>query len=157
VTVGREFAADLERVRAALSHQIPDGRLEAVLHHCLRVTLEVCERRRRGSGRASPGKTSSSRTRYVSAAVRDEVWRRDGGSCAFVSADGRRCGSTFLLQVHHIVPFAVGGPATAANCELRCAGHNRHQARKELGEERVTRKIAHRRQAGRGGIGPDGA
>jgi hypothetical protein len=157
VTVGREFAADLERARAALSHQIPDGRLEAVLHHCLRVTLELCEKRRRGTGRASPGKASASRTRYVPAAVRDEIWRRDGGSCAFVSADGRRCGSTSLLELHHIMPFAVGGPATAGNLEIRCAGHNRHQVRKELGEEEVRRKIARGRQArGGGGGGADG-
>jgi hypothetical protein len=64
-------------------------------------------------------------------------------------------GSTYLMELHHIVPFAVGGPAIASNLGLRCALHNRRHAEKELGEERVTRKIAHRRQAGHGGIEAD--
>ena len=46
VTVGRDFVADLESVRAALSHQIPDGKLEKILHACIRRTLRECERRR---------------------------------------------------------------------------------------------------------------
>lgn len=39
MTVGRAFVADLEAVRAALSHDIPDGNLEKVLHECVRRTL----------------------------------------------------------------------------------------------------------------------
>jgi hypothetical protein len=48
VTVGREFAEDLEKVRAALSHVIPDRCLEKVLHECIRRTLRDVERRRAG-------------------------------------------------------------------------------------------------------------
>jgi 5-methylcytosine-specific restriction endonuclease McrA len=141
VTVGREFAADLEKVRAALSHRFPEGRLESILHHCLRVTLEACERQRRGTGRAGRG-GSSGKGRYLPAAVRDEVWRRDEGRCAFVSEDGRRCGSNRFLEIHHIVPFARGGPAIPSNLGLRCSLHNRRHAEKELGAERLARKIA---------------
>jgi 5-methylcytosine-specific restriction endonuclease McrA len=141
VTVGREFAADLEKVRAALSHQFPDGRLETVLHHCLRVTLEACEKRRRGTGRAAR-REPSGEGRYIPAAVRDDVWRRDDGRCGFVSEDGRRCGATSFLEIHHIVPFALGGPAIPSNLGLRCSLHNRRHAEKELGAERMARAIA---------------
>src|SRR5262249_45833549 len=98
MTVGKDFVADLERVRAALSHQIPDGNLEKVVHACLKKMLRACEHRGRGTGE-----------RYVPAAVRDEVWRRDGGSCTFVGTNGRRCGSTYKLELHHVTrsPSAV--------------------------------------------------
>src|SRR5688572_30276751 len=36
VTVGAAFVADLEAVRQALSHAVPGGALEEVLHECLR-------------------------------------------------------------------------------------------------------------------------
>ena len=123
VTVGADFARDLEAVRAALSHHIPDGNLAAVLHECLRVTLAVTTKRRRGAGRARPQGASQLdlASRYVPAKVRDAVWRRDAGRCAFVSADGRRCGSTHQLELHHLLPFARGGAATVDGISLRCA------------------------------------
>src|SRR5262249_28690897 len=39
MTVGRDFVEDLEKVRDALSHILPDRRLEGVLHECIRRTL----------------------------------------------------------------------------------------------------------------------
>jgi hypothetical protein len=94
ITVGADFVADLEAVRQALAHKLPGGRLEAVLHECLRVTLESCRRRRRGAGKTSAAKAPPEGSRYVPAAVRDQVWRRDGGQCTFVGVTGHRCAST---------------------------------------------------------------
>jgi len=146
MTVGREFVADLESVRAALSHTIPDGNLEKVLHACLRHMLRDCERRRRGSGKSrekSPGSVErATGSRYVPASVRDEVWRRDEGRCTFVGTDGHRCGSTYQLELHHIDPFAKGGPSTAPNLTLACAPHNRFLAEKDYGAAHIARAIA---------------
>ncbi len=149
ITVGREFVADLESVRSALSHQIPDGNLENVLHACVRHMLRHCERRRRGSGKpTSPGSGErGSGSRYIPASVRDEVWRRDEGRCAFVGTDGHQCGSTHQLELHHIHPFAKGGPATAANLTLTCAAHNRFLADQDYGAEAVARAVAEARSA----------
>ncbi len=70
------------------------------------------------------------RSRYIPASVRREVWRRDGGCCSYVdSHSGRRCGSRFLLQLDHIVPFALGGSAEPGNLRLHCAAHNRFRHR----------------------------
>jgi hypothetical protein len=148
VTVGADFARDLESVRAALSHRIPDGDLVAVLHECLRVTLAVTHQRRRGAGRARPqgAPPPDPDSRNVPAEVRDAVWRRDDGRCAFVSADGRRCGSTHQLELHHIVPFARGGAPTVESTSLRCRAHNLHEARLDFGEEHVARAIRARRE-----------
>jgi len=66
------------------------------------------------------------RSRYIPAPVRREVWRRDGGCCRYVDPySGRRCGSRFLLELDHIVPFALGGSAEAGNLRLHCSAHHR--------------------------------
>src|SRR5438067_1518181 len=134
VTVGADFAKDLDAVRAALSHKIPDGDLAALLHECLRVTLAAATKRRRGSGRARADvlAPTDSTSRYVPAAIRDAVWRRDDARCAFVAADGRRCDSTHQLELHHLVPFARGGAATVDGLALRCKAHNLHEARRDF-------------------------
>jgi hypothetical protein len=142
LTVSADFVRDLEAVKAALSHQIPDGRLETVLHECLRKTLASCEKRRRGAGRASAPKPGRPGSRYIPAAVRDEVWRRDAGCCAFVGSTGRRCDSTHQLEIHHLVPFARGGAATVDNLSLRCSIHNRHEAERDFGAEPMARAVA---------------
>jgi 5-methylcytosine-specific restriction endonuclease McrA len=64
----------------------------------------------------------------VPAEVRRTVWGRDGGRCAFVARDGRRCAERGGLEFHHIDPHALGGEATVRNISLRCRAHNAHEA-----------------------------
>ncbi len=143
ITVDRDFVADVEAARAALSHQLPGASLQAVLHHCVKATLDDCERQRRGTGRAHPeSEPPTRRSRYVAAGVRDQIWRRDEGRCAFVGTTGHRCNSTHLHEVHHIDSFARGGASTVANLALRCAQHNRFHAEADFGVEHVARAIA---------------
>jgi 5-methylcytosine-specific restriction endonuclease McrA len=72
-------------------------------------------------------------SRTIPAAVRREVWQRDCGRCCYVDARGRRCGATSNVEFHHRNPFAMGGPPTPQNIELRCAAHNQHQADLDFG------------------------
>lgn len=129
-TVTRVFVEDLDKARAALSHVVPGGELVHVLHECLRVTLRACERRRRGTGTAQR-RGGGARGRYVAAAVRDAVWRRDEGCCAFVGEDGRRCRSTYQVEIHHVRAWALGGAGEVDNLSLRCAQHNRMHAERD--------------------------
>ena len=70
------------------------------------------------------------RSRYIPAPVRRAVWRRDGGCCSYVDPhSGRRCGSRFLLELDHIVPFALGGSAEPGNLRLHCSAHHRFRHR----------------------------
>ncbi len=70
------------------------------------------------------------RSRYIPAPVSREVWGRDGGRCSYVDPhSGRRCGSRFLLELDHIVPFALGGGAEPGNLRLRCSAHHRFRHR----------------------------
>jgi 5-methylcytosine-specific restriction endonuclease McrA len=142
MTVGAAFVADLEAVRQALSHKLPGGSLEEILHECVRTTLQRVERRRRGAGKKTCAKAPPPGSRYVPVAIRDEVFDRDDGQCTFVGSTGRRCGSRHQLQLHHIDPFGKRGPTTAANLTLRCRAHNLHAAERDYGREHIDRKIA---------------
>jgi len=128
VTVGQEFADDLVKVKAALSHSIPDGSLEKVLHACLKEMLLTIEKRRKGNGKGRDGATTG---RYVPVDVRRAVWERDGERCAYVSSAGRRCGSTYQLELHHVDPFGVGGSTTVENLTVRCRQHNAFHAERD--------------------------
>ena len=101
---------------------------------------------------ARPGAPS----RYIPAAVKREVWRRDQGCCSYVDqASGRGCGSRYRLQIDHIVPFALGGDAQPANLRLRCEAHHRYRHAPRPPRGRSAGKVAQFR-GGRGapGTGP---
>ena len=72
-------------------------------------------------------RATSTRSRYIPAAVKREVWERDEGRCAFQGERGR-CTETGFLEYHHVVPYADGGATTSANLELRCRTHNVYEA-----------------------------
>ena len=76
---------------------------------------------------ATPPKLSV-RGRAIPAEVRRQVWERDRGCCSYVDRNsGRRCGSRHLLQLDHVVPYALGGSAEPGNLRLLCAAHHRHR------------------------------
>jgi 5-methylcytosine-specific restriction endonuclease McrA len=138
--VGSEFREELEAVRRLLSHAVPSGKREDVLLHVLRAQRKVLERKRHGSPKRSAApEASESSGRYIPAAVRREVFDREGGSCAFVG-EGRRCGSKSRLEYQHIVPHACGGSSTAENITLFCRAHNLLQAKNDFGEEHILKK-----------------
>ena len=127
--------ARLERVRGLLSHQVPDGNLRDVLAICVNTTIAVREKRRVGGGH----KKSRARGRYVPSFIRRQVWERYGEWCAFVAGDGRRCGETRWLELHHVLAFAQGGATTAENLSVRCRAHNLMHARDDFGDQRPAR------------------
>jgi len=69
----------------------------------------------------------------VAAKIRRQVWKRDEGRCAWIGADGRRCGSKWRLELDHIHPAALGGPSTLDNLRLLCGAHNDFHAQQTFG------------------------
>jgi 5-methylcytosine-specific restriction endonuclease McrA len=89
---------------------------------------------------------------HVPAAVRREVWQRDGACCTFVDERGVRCRATAALEFHHEHAHALGGPSTPSNLTLRCRAHNRLAAEVDFGAEHVAARVA--RARGLGGATP---
>jgi hypothetical protein len=72
-------------------------------------------------------------SRHVPNGVKRAVWRRDAGQCAFVSDAGHRCTERSFLELHHIQPYAMNGPATVSNISLRCRRHNQYEGEAVFG------------------------
>ena len=82
----------------------------------------------KSSGAATPAAKPCASGRAISAGVRQQVWQRDGGRCSYADPQtGRRCNSTHLIEIDHIVPHALGGAADPGNLRLLCGAHHRHR------------------------------
>jgi len=128
VSINAETHDKLRRARDLLRHSIPDGDIAAILDRALTLLLTDVEKRRCGAAtRPRQCFEEGGSTRYIPAAVKREVWRRDEGRCAFIGGT-RRCTETAFLEFHHVVPYADGGAATVRNIELRCRAHNQYEA-----------------------------
>jgi 5-methylcytosine-specific restriction endonuclease McrA len=155
VTVSKRFVDKLEAAKDALSHSHPGADVEAILEAGLDLLIERAAKRKGivAKPRKPPPSVAASRPsrrpegdeageRAIPAAVRREVWIRDGGRCQWPTSDGGVCGSTCRVQFDHIVPVARGGKSTVANLRLACAVHNDRAARQAYGDawmDRFTR------------------
>jgi 5-methylcytosine-specific restriction endonuclease McrA len=153
VTVSRETHARLQYARDLLRHAVPDGDPAIIVDRALKALIAQLERTRRGATsrprrraatRPHGRRPGRARTRHVPAAVKREVWARDGARCAFVGPKGR-CRETGFLQVHHVVPFAAGGSSEPDNLQLRCRAHNIHEAEQYFGPN-ARRRTGHRKR-----------
>lgn len=132
-TVSRETHDKLRRVQDLLRHSIPNGDPAAIFDRALTVLVADLEQAKlAATERPRAGRPVAAGSRHIPAAVRREVWKRDGGQCAFVGTHGR-CTERGFLEFHHLEPHAVGGQAVAQNIELRCRAHNLHEAEQYFG------------------------
>ncbi len=128
----------LHQARALLRHQIPNGDMVEIFDRALTLLVEDAKRRKfaqtssprkRSKGAKKPGAPS----RHIPAEIKRAVFERDGGRCAFVARNGRRCGSPDFLEFHHLDPWARARRHSVERIELRCRGHNRHAAVQDYG------------------------
>jgi HNH endonuclease len=132
-TIGYETYAKLRRVQDLLRHRLPNGDLAEVFDRALTLLLADLQRSKlAATERPRASSAANRRSRHVPAKVRRAVWARDGGQCRFEGPAGR-CRETGLLEFHHVIPYARGGPTTVENLELRCAAHNRYEAEQCFG------------------------
>lgn len=145
------FSADesllglVDRAKALLRHRHPFGGLEEVFTEAVVALLEKVDPGRRKPRRprekkVEPGQNprpsgDSLASRHVPDWVKEKVWKRDGGKCAFVSQGGRRCEAVEKLEIDHVLPWALGGPSDdPENLRLLCRKHNDLQARFVFGD-----------------------
>jgi 5-methylcytosine-specific restriction endonuclease McrA len=147
ITIDQDTHDKLRMLEDLLSHKyahidpavIVGRALDLLLTETLKKKAAMIDRpRRKRDNNGSQPKTTL--TRAIPPAVRREVWRRDGGLCAFVADGGKRCSGTRALEYHHIRPYGKGGGHEADNIALRCRAHNQHQADLDFGRGFMDRK-----------------
>jgi 5-methylcytosine-specific restriction endonuclease McrA len=143
-TASRATHEKLHEAQALLRHQVPSGDVAEIFDRALTLLLAKL-RKDRHAASCKPRAThrTSNTGRHVPAAVKREVWARDGGQCAFVGAVGR-CTERGFLEYHHVIPFADGGKTDASNLQLRCNAHNSFEAERWSGprEEELVREVS---------------
>jgi hypothetical protein len=129
VTVDEQTHQALCQLQDLMSHAVPDRDPATIIARALDELLARTLTRRTGaSKRPRAAKPPARRTRHIPAEVRRQVWTRDGGRCAFVDGEGRRCSATRWLELHHVDNWGRGAPHDPERIELRCRAHNLYQA-----------------------------
>lgn len=132
-TVRREVHDLFLRARDLSRHRRPAGQPEEIFEDALQALLDDLDRDRKK--KAAPERDVLPDRRRIPEWVKDVVWKRDAGRCAWRGKDGGVCGSTAWLEFDHVTPFAHGGASDdPANVRLLCRAHNLHEAdRRGLG------------------------
>jgi hypothetical protein len=147
ITVPRSLLRKLDAARDALSLSRPGATEAEIIEAGLDLLLERSAKRKGlvknpraaqhaplSAGDAPREARGDPLDRYVPAHVRREVWKRDQGRCQYPLEGGGVCGSTFQVELDHIVPVAKGGPSTADNIRCACKAHNLRAARQAFGD-----------------------
>jgi len=155
LTVSAGFLEKVAAAKRGLSHASPRATIEEVLEAALDLLLEKQARRKSlvkrprlpNSGTPTPTPTSTPTSRpHVPAHVEREVRLRDGDRCQFPLDSGGVCGSTWQVELDHVLPDALGGPTTAANLRCACRPHNAIAATQALGPAVMTTARRRRRR-----------
>ena len=103
--------------------------LQETLEAALRVFLEKkspVEKAKRASLRkAKPAPAPKVGRHPIAAPIKHQVHLRDGFQCTETTPQGQRCEQRRWLQLHHVLPVALGGANTVSNLTTLCSGHHR--------------------------------
>jgi 5-methylcytosine-specific restriction endonuclease McrA len=140
-TAHEELLSGLEKVRSIASHRLPaNAPLEQLIAFMVEYFLDREEPARREDRRETRAAKEGAKIpaelvmrKHIPAQVRDRVLVRDK-QCTYVGANGKRCGSTHVLQIDHIKPVARGGASTIDNLRVLCAYHNRLESERLMGK-----------------------
>jgi hypothetical protein len=127
IVLSAEDYQTLLRLQDLMRHSNPTGDPAQIVSQALHLLLAKVERRRLATVLRPKRAARVSPSRYVPAAVKRAVYARDGDQCAFVGTSGR-CQERGFLELHHVIPFAEGGPTTLENLQLRCRAHNAYES-----------------------------
>jgi len=140
----KDFLQMVEAAKILLSGKYPKGiSMEDIFAEALEVLIDKkspekrLERRKSKPAREvndpTPKRTIKLTTRHIPLILRDEIFKRDGGCCSFVSPSGQRCGSKWDIEIDHVQPFIMGGDHSYENLRLLCRAHNAARNSDEFG------------------------
>ena len=132
-TMSQQAYEKLRYVQELLGHAVPSGDVEAVMERALDALIASLEKQKFAATDSPRARRSDANSRYVPAEIKRAVWARDGGRCAFVSEQGKRCESRVRVELDHVIPVAKGGQTSTSNLRLLCRTHNQYAAECALG------------------------
>jgi hypothetical protein len=144
-TASRSFRNWLRQAQALLRHEISDGDIASIVELSLRELVETRMKKRFAVGRkprATSPKPKKNGSRHIPAAIKREVFERDGGRCTFTDARGRRCAERGSVQFDHIDGHARTREHRAERMRLLCRAHNQHAADALYGRAFMDKKRA---------------
>jgi 5-methylcytosine-specific restriction endonuclease McrA len=145
ITVDQQTHDKLRMLEDLLGHQLAGAdpavivsrAIDRLLDETLKKKAAVTDHPRHSVRPSDP------QSRTIPAAIRREVWQRDGGRCTFVDQQGRRCRGRRCMEYHHEQPYGKGGQHEADNLALRCGAHNQYQADLDFGKNFMRNKRHH--------------
>jgi hypothetical protein len=141
ITVSAEAYEKLRRAQDLLRHTIPDGDPAVIFERALTLLVASLEKTRLAvTTRPQAPRIPATPSRHIPAAIKREVWKRDGGQCGFIGTNGR-CRERGFLEFHHVIPYATGGATTAENLQLRCRAHNAYESEQYFGSMWVRESV----------------
>ena len=129
----------LKRVQVLVSNQ---RKKNASIEDCLKEVLEIYLEKKDPLRKAKrviekkivkggvvtvqpcPGKVVH---RHIPTGIRHQVFVRDQMRCSFKGRDGRICGSDRHLEIHHLMPWSIGGRHGLENLQTLCHAHHQHR------------------------------
>ena len=173
-TASRGCRDKFREAQDLLRHRVRNGDAGTIVEMALEALIAQVKKERFATGRKAkngspprdgqPGtarsrKGQSSRhlppaSRHIPAAVKREVFARDGGRCAFTDARGRRCSATAALEFDHIDGFARTRRHDANRIRLVCRAHNQHAADKMYGHDFMEKARTARQLGSKMATGP---
>ncbi len=158
LVVSDDLMQKIEKIKGLLAHSHPgiglSGLLEVLVDRALeqidpaRKAARREKLKRKSDGKREPATPTSESpnerpaSRYIPAAIRKEVWLRDGGVCSYVSPEtGKKCESHFGLECDPILPFSQGGRSELSNLRLLCRTHNSWEAIQKIGAPTMGRYL----------------
>ena len=142
LVISEELKSKLDQLKELMSHKNSNMSYQELVEILANQALEkldpikkeekAAEKSQRnvsGSPRKDALENKSS-ARYIPKQIKVNIWKRDQGKCTYVSPiNGKRCESRHLIQIDHVLPFALGGTNQENNLRLLCAQHNQQRAR----------------------------
>lgn len=140
-TLSKAAYEDLQRAKDLMRHRIPSGDTAEILERALAQLVARLEKERLAKTSRPHREARPSKAGHVGAAVRREVFERDGEQCTYVDGEARRCECKTFLELDHVTPRAHGGADDAGNLRVRCRPHNRMYAEEIFGKAYVAERI----------------
>ncbi len=145
VILNIDLISKLDKIKALMSHKNPsmtDQELIEAMAEIVIQKIDPMEKAKRAEIRRQKNNTpqlpteevkvSHTNSRYISAALKQAVYKRDKGQCTHPNCNSRK-----FIEYDHITPIAMGGKTTIQNLRLLCRTHNQRAAIEKFGFQRM--------------------